>query len=391
MKKTLTFFILFSVIILAAAFGVAWFGFLGYGIDSWISQNPSPAPGQEPSPGAGPEPISSAPHISSTASSTSSVGAIMAIAGSGFTGDNTILFNSQTAVRHVPSSTLADGSQQISFTIPSYLTANCQSNQPCPMYAVQVTPGNYTISVQNEHGVSNPIIVSITGAAPGPGPAPSGNQVIKKIGEQEFNFLIQKINADSVDGLWYTWYPVARDEGTAKTLRAGDQVGYVCTGKTAVVSAIDAAHGQVTFTETVTNPPVGGCPICLASNTLIATPSGSVIVKDLRQGDMVWSEDSLGHRIVAPVKIVSSTEVPRDHQVVDLVLADGRQVFVSFNHPTIYGKPVGLLAPGDWYDGSQVHSSLLVPYWDTRTYDLLPESDTGAYWANGILLKSTLK
>jgi hypothetical protein len=32
----------------------------------------------------------------------------------------------------------------------------------------------------------------------------------------------------------------------------------------------------------------------------------------------------------------------------------------------------------------------LVPYAGDRTYDLLPAGPTGAYWANGILLSSTL-
>jgi hypothetical protein len=31
-----------------------------------------------------------------------------------------------------------------------------------------------------------------------------------------------------------------------------------------------------------------------------------------------------------------------------------------------------------------------VPYDGTRTYDLLPAGATGTYWANGVLLSSTL-
>jgi hypothetical protein len=41
-------------------------------------------------------------------------------------------------------------------------------------------------------------------------------------------------------------------------------------------------------------------------------------------------------------------------------------------------------------DGSKVTLWELVPYQGSRTYDLLPAGATGQYWANGILLSSTL-
>ena len=52
---------------------------------------------------------------------------------------------------------------------------------------------------------------------------------------------------------------------------------------------------------------------------------------------------------------------------------------------------MGALAPGDAYDGSTVAAAALVPYGDTATYDLLPAGPTGEYWADGILLGSTLR
>lgn len=87
------------------------------------------------------------------------------------------------------------------------------------------------------------------------------NSVTRKVGDKEFNFLIQKINANSVDGLWYILYPVAMLQGQPKTLQIGDTVGYSCEGKTATLSSIDAVNQTVTFNETIKNPPIGGCPI----------------------------------------------------------------------------------------------------------------------------------
>ena len=133
------------------------------------------------------------------------------------------------------------------------------------------------------------------------------------------------------------------------------------------------------------------CPICLASNTQISTPSGNINVRDIKIGTIVWSVNKKGEKINSTVLKTSNTPTPKTHQVVHLVLSNEREVWVSPNHPTINSLTGGELNTGDLYDGSYVVSAELVPYWDNKTYDLLPDSDTGYYFANGILLGSTLK
>lgn len=132
------------------------------------------------------------------------------------------------------------------------------------------------------------------------------------------------------------------------------------------------------------------CPICLAASTLIDTPGGQVPVTSLRPGMAVWTLDEAGHRQAAAVLEVGSTPAPAGHEVVHLGLADGRQVWVSPGHPTADGRRVGDLAPGQPFDGSRVVAADRVPY-SGATYDLLPSGPTGAYWADGILLLSTLR
>lgn len=132
------------------------------------------------------------------------------------------------------------------------------------------------------------------------------------------------------------------------------------------------------------------CPICLASNTLISTPGGEVNVTNINVGMSVWSTDKRGNKVLSKVVTVSHTDAPKSHKVVHLVLKDGRDVWVSPDHPTILGARVGDLRIGEVYDGASILSIDLVPYWDKKTYDLLPNSETGEYWANGILLGSTL-
>lgn len=132
------------------------------------------------------------------------------------------------------------------------------------------------------------------------------------------------------------------------------------------------------------------CPICLAADTLIATPTGDVRVTDVRPGMIVWTAARDGSRIAAPVVEVGSVAVPAGHMMVHVRLADGRELLASPGHRTADGRPLGSLGAGDKLDGSEITLWELLPYTGERTYDLLPAGPTGTYWADGILLSSTL-
>ena len=223
-------------------------------------------------------------------------------------------------------------------------------------------------------------------------PTINGDEIFRTVGEREGSFLILKINSESVDGRWYEAYPIQNpnDSGTPKTLRIGDDIGYACEGVSEKLTGIDFSGQRITFTKIVGQPTIGGCPICLAGDTLISTPSGPVRVKDMQIGMPIWTIDKFGHRASGTVAKTSIVRVPPTHQMVHLVLDDGRELFVSAGHPTIDGRSVGVLSPGDNYDHASVVSTQRVPYGDGATYDVLPSGDTGFYWANGVLLASTL-
>ncbi len=149
-------------------------------------------------------------------------------------------------------------------------------------------------------------------------------------------------------------------------------------------------NGKGTVTVQERQASIATCPICLAAHTLIATSRGPVAVEDLRPGDLVWTLDSRGQRITTPILQAVRVPVPPGHQVVHLVLYDGRQLWASPGHPTVDGRTLGQLRPGDRLDGGQVTLVELVPYTGPATYDILPAGGTGFYWADGILVGSTL-
>jgi hypothetical protein len=155
-----------------------------------------------------------------------------------------------------------------------------------------------------------------------------------------------------------------------------------------LISGLIDGQGNVTVQQRT--PSIATCPICLAAGTLIDTPTGPVPVQDLHLGMPVWTLDKAGVRVARPLLRVSRTIVPANHQVIHLVLDDGRALWVSPGHPTADGRRVGQLQVGDFLDGSRLLAMDRVPYVGFATYDLLPAGDTGFYWADGILLASTL-
>ena len=137
-------------------------------------------------------------------------------------------------------------------------------------------------------------------------------------------------------------------------------------------------------------PGFNTCPICLAKGTIIDTPEGPVPVEELSDGIAVWTLDDSGKRVMAVVMETAVTPVPSFYQVVSIRLDDGRIVTTSAGHPTAEGRALGNYQPGDILDGGLVIAVEVRAYSGNATYDLLPSGMTGFYWANGVLLGSTL-
>jgi hypothetical protein len=127
---------------------------------------------------------------------------------------------------------------------------------------------------------------------------------------------------------------------------------------------------------------------CAAPDTQIATPTGERAIADLAVGDLVYSVDRDGIRAV-PILRINRTPVV-NHGVLRVTFDNGRFIEMSAGHPLPDGRPLSALEPGTELVGAAVVSVTSVPYAHAFTYDILPASTSGAYFASDVLIGSTL-
>jgi ribosomal protein S8E len=128
--------------------------------------------------------------------------------------------------------------------------------------------------------------------------------------------------------------------------------------------------------------------VCASPDTPIATPAGERAIAELRVGDVVYSVD---RNAIRPVRVARVRRQPAsNHHVVRVTIEDGRVLEISAPHPTADGRTFGALRPGARLDGHAIASVEVIAYRHEHTHDILPASDTGTYFAAGLLIGSTL-
>lgn len=148
------------------------------------------------------------------------------------------------------------------------------------------------------------------------------------------------------------------------------------------------SQGRITVTKKETS--FNTCPICLAVGTLIDTPAGPVPVQSVRPGMPVWTLNGSGERVASLVLRTVARPASPGQTILRIRLADGRELRASPGHTTVEGQPLAEVRPGGVLDGATVTAVERVPYDGEMTYDILPAGDTGFYWADGVLIGSTL-
>jgi hypothetical protein len=133
-----------------------------------------------------------------------------------------------------------------------------------------------------------------------------------------------------------------------------------------------------------------GCPgcDCAAPDTPVATPAGERPIASLQVGDLVYSVDEHGI-VVVPIVQVNQVAVEA-HHVMRVVLDDGTVLRISPRHPLFDKGVFGDLREGSALGERTVVAVKPIAYDLPFTHDILPASSTGAYFAGGALIGSTL-
>jgi len=127
---------------------------------------------------------------------------------------------------------------------------------------------------------------------------------------------------------------------------------------------------------------------CTAADTPVATPTGDRAIAELRPGDLVYS---VHDRQIRAVPILRTNRVPvENHRMLRVRFASGSVIEMSPGHPTAEQVPIASLSVGQELAGECVVGIASVPYTQPYTYDILPASDSGSYFADGVLVGSTL-
>ena len=148
----------------------------------------------------------------------------------------------------------------------------------------------------------------------------------------------------------------------------------ICNGFTCGISS-----GYVTCTYMA---------VCASPDTPIATPAGERPIADIKVGDLVYSVEHDTIRAVPVARI--GRHVAERHRVVRVHLSSGSVLEISASHPTADGRMFGDLRHGDELGGLSIGTVETVPYTHEYTYDILPASSTGYYFAGGAMIGSTL-
>lgn len=132
-------------------------------------------------------------------------------------------------------------------------------------------------------------------------------------------------------------------------------------------------------------PPDCPVPICLSPDTRIRTSGIEKQIKDIQVGSIVLSDDKKPAKVIK----IGKTEV-KNHQILEVTFNDGTILKVSPGHPAADGRKFKGLKLGDIVDNRSVSDIKKIVYQHKYTHDILPDSETGNYYANGILVGSTL-
>lgn len=152
-------------------------------------------------------------------------------------------------------------------------------------------------------------------------------------------------------------------------------------GMTYSNGCVAKSRGVKSFTK-------GECqnPNCLSPDTRIKTDGIQKRIADIKVGDIVISDDDNKVKVIKIKKIEA-----KKYKILKVEFNDGTILEISPNHPTSDGRLFKDLMMGDIVNNRIVIETKLIQYNYKYTYDILPDSEKGNYYANSVLVGSTLK
>ena len=164
---------------------------------------------------------------------------------------------------------------------------------------------------------------------------------------------------------------------TTTTTTGGATTTTTTGGATTTTGGATTTTGGATTTTT-----------CLPFDVEIKTLTAQKRVSDIKVGDIVLSDGGKPARVIRINRVV----VGKTHKIMKISFTDGTVLRGSLRHPTADGKMFGDLKVGDSVDGKIITELKLLPYTNHNyTYDILTDSRNGNYYADGVLIGSTLK
>lgn len=130
--------------------------------------------GINPTPSPVPTPAEPAPDLQSLEPSSAATGDTVTITGSGFTTSNNVLIDGMLMAQNVPVASTVSVScmvgdttcqaglrQTLRFTVRDYVAPHCPPGMFCAAIVRPITSGKYLLTVQNDNGISDGLILTI--------------------------------------------------------------------------------------------------------------------------------------------------------------------------------------------------------------------------------------
>ncbi len=148
--------------------------------------------------------------------------------------------------------------------------------------------------------------------------------------------------------------------------------------------------------------PLNSCK-CMPNTARILTSQGEKQIDNIQIGDSVYTFNNIDGKFLAPIIQVNKILVQKDYIMTKITLEDGRSIQASPKHPIPIERDYATSSKnqyeellfseikiGDHIDRTRVVFIEFVNYNGGFTYDILPAGESGYYWADGILVGSTL-